>query len=85
MKAPAAQDGPAAYQVVGGVKYPLASTRTGCESNSPEMDSETRIQVLRDAQSRNLDNAGNRDQGLQVPGVRSCAFLLFKGLGIRGG
>ena len=24
MKAPAAQDGPAAYQVVGGVKYPLA-------------------------------------------------------------
>ena len=42
------QDGSAAYQVVGGVTDPLAiGTRTGCGSNSPEMDSETRIQTLR--------------------------------------
>ena len=48
-QAPAAQDGPAAYQVVGGVTYPLAFNAYGLWEQSPEMDSETRIQTLRGA------------------------------------
>ena len=49
--------------------------RTGCGSNSPETDSETRIRTLRSAAGAKTSTAGNCDEGTPSDCTMCSLFL----------